>query len=267
VDAAETLREVVADHYSRSADRYATFENARSREQAGPVLDALPLDGASRVLDVGTGPGSLLPDLTRRSPGALVVGVDASEGALARARRDVSNPLAVMDSNRLALASDAFDVAVFSFSLFHLPDPAAGLGQAAVVLRSGGAVGIVTHDASASNDRGAATARIESMLDRLGDRIRPLPPVKEAATEEAVRALLEGGGFTSVRTWRAVHDVEIGPDGAELLARARARAPDIDPAEWSGFEDEVRATLATLPAEDFRFRLRFVYAIGSRAGT
>ncbi len=265
VDDADALRDDVADHYSRSAERYATFENARSREQAGPLLDALPLAGAARVLDVGTGPGTQLPELTARSPGALVVGVDASQGALGRARLEVPNPLAVMDSNRLALASDAFDVVTFSFSLFHLPEPAAGLRQAALVLRPGGVVGILTHDARAANEPAAASARVESILEKLGDRVRPLPPVKERATEEDVHALLETAGFASVRTWTWGQEIVIDPEGAELLARARARAPDMAPGAWSALEDEVRDALATLSPSDFRYRLAFVYALGTRA--
>jgi hypothetical protein len=59
--------------------------------------------------------------------------------------------------------------------------------------------------------------------------------------------------------------VEIDRDGAELLARARARAPDVDPETWSAFEDEVHDALATLSPEDFRYRLAFVYALGARA--
>jgi ubiquinone/menaquinone biosynthesis C-methylase UbiE len=258
------VRRTVADHYSRNAERYATFENVRSRAQATPVLDALPLAGATRVLDVGTGPGTLLPELTRRSPRALVVGVDASEGALSRARRDLPHPLAVMDTNRLALTDESFDVVTFSFSLFHLPDPATGLGQAARVLRPGGAVGVVTHDASHPRDPAPATTLVESLLARFGPDVRPIPPFVEAVTEASARELLEAGGFVSVRTWAGGDDVVMDREGAELLARARARAPGIAPGPWSAFEDDVRAALATLAPEDFRTHLAFVYATGVR---
>jgi ubiquinone/menaquinone biosynthesis C-methylase UbiE len=258
-------RRTVADHYSRSAERYARFENIRSRAQAAPVLDALPLSGASRVLDVGTGPGTLLPELTQRGSGALVVGVDASEGALARARRDVPNPLAVTDTHTLALANDAFDVVMFSFSLFHLAEPAEGLAQAARVLRRGGAIGIVTHDASVPRGPARATDLVETMLARFGEKVLPIPAVEEAATEGSVRELLEAAGFVSVRTWGGDDGVELDREGDELLARTRARAPDVAPEAWSAFENDVRTALTALPPEDFRTHLAFVYAIGTRS--
>lgn len=257
------MRRAVVDHYSRNAERYATFENVRSRAQAAPVLDALPLAGASRVLDVGTGPGTLLPELARRSPRALVVGTDASRAVLVRARRDVRHPLAAMDTSRLAIASDAVDVVSFSFSLFHLPDPAAGLDEAARVLRPGGSVGVVTHDASVPRVPAAATSLVEAILERFGEDVRPIPALEEAATEESLRRLLEAAGFVAVRTWGGTDDVEMDHEGAELLARARARAPDVAAEPWRAFEEDVRAAIATLPAEGFRVRLAFVYAVGT----
>lgn len=265
VDDQAAVRQTLADHYSRNAERYATFENVRSRAQATPVLDALPLAGASQVLDVGTGPGSLLPELTRRGPGAVVIGVDASRDVLVRARRDVPNPLAVMDTNRLAVADDVVDVVSFSFSLFHLLDPAGGLAEAARVLRPGGSVGIVTHDASVPRVPAGATGLVESILARFGEEIHPIPALEEATTRESLGELLAAAGFVAVRTWGGADDVELDREGAELLARARARAPGVAPEPWTAFEEDVRAALAPLPAEDFRTRLAFVYAIGTLA--
>ncbi len=73
----------------------------------------------------------------------MVVGVDCSFGMLARAPR-AGVRLATMDAMRLGLRTGVFDVAATAFVLFHMPDPMAALSEARRVLRSRGALGLVT---------------------------------------------------------------------------------------------------------------------------
>jgi ubiquinone/menaquinone biosynthesis C-methylase UbiE len=49
-----------------------------------------------------------------------------------------------MDVQDLGIRSDAIDVALLVFVLFHTPDPSRSLTEVLQVLRGGGAVGIVT---------------------------------------------------------------------------------------------------------------------------
>jgi SAM-dependent methyltransferase len=89
------------------------------------------------MLDVGAGTG-ICADLIREA-GALPVQVDASIDML-RYRRD-ERPVAVAgDVMRLPFAAGAFDGAFAAFVLNHLPLPAAGVGELARVVRSGGVV-------------------------------------------------------------------------------------------------------------------------------
>lgn len=64
--------------------------------QAGP---------ARRIVDVGTGVGSLMPDILAAFPQASLVGIDRSAGMLALAPRDRGMLRAVADARQLPLAS------------------------------------------------------------------------------------------------------------------------------------------------------------------
>jgi SAM-dependent methyltransferase len=133
----------LAQNYSGAADGYAEFWSPVICPVGRRLLDALPFDRASRILDVGTGTGALIPDIRERAPRARIVGVDRSFGMLARAAR-TGVDLAMMDAARLGLRTDAFDVAVMAFVLFHIPEPLTALAELRRVLRRRGVLGIVT---------------------------------------------------------------------------------------------------------------------------
>src|SRR5437879_4965121 len=107
------------------------------------LLQALPWAGARRVVDLGTGAGTHLPEIRRLAREACVVGVDRSQGMLELARQHETS-LVLMDGVELGFRDCSIDVAVMAFVLFHLDDPVVALREVCRVLRPGGTVGTVT---------------------------------------------------------------------------------------------------------------------------
>jgi len=102
----------------------------------------------------------------------------------------------------LGLASDAFDVAVLIFSVFHLPDPLKGLVELRRVVKPGGALGIATWGMDPGQPGMAFWTR---ELDRAGAPADPRDPSVNQRdlmnTPDKLRTLVSNAGFGSVRIW------------------------------------------------------------------
>src|SRR5262245_763573 len=104
--------------YSANAREYARLWSPVIRPMGRCLLHALPFAGASRILDIGTGVGALVPDIRAMAPEAALVGVDRAEGMLRAASEQCRIPRAVMDAQRLAVRTAWADMAVLIFVLF-----------------------------------------------------------------------------------------------------------------------------------------------------
>lgn len=185
-----------ANRFSAGARAYADVWAPVLLPHGRRLLAELRLASAQRVLEIGAGVGSLLPEIRSAAPRARVVGVDIAPGMLALAPPGYD--LAVMDAARLALGDSTFDAAVMAFVIFFLRDPLAALVEARRVLRPGGALALASWQSEAHfpaqdlwlaaiRARGATrTAWSESVLG-----------------EEPLRRTLEHAGFADVRTSRA----------------------------------------------------------------
>ncbi|MEV4345588.1 methyltransferase domain-containing protein [Actinoplanes sp. NPDC049596] len=134
------------DDHERSqwAGRATAYEGsfaALCAHPAGALLDAADVRPGSRVLDVGTGTGTVASLACDRS--AHVVAVDAEPTMLDLARGRV--PAAEFHHAvlpRLPFVDDSFDAAVANFVLNHVGDPAAALRELQRVVRPGGRVAV-----------------------------------------------------------------------------------------------------------------------------
>lgn len=118
--------------------------------------------GGLRVLDVGAGTGAASRAVL--AAGATAVALDPAVGMLAHAPM-AATPAVAGDAVALPFPRDAFGAAVAAFSLSHLEDPAAGLGEMTRVTRPGGAV-IVS--AYASDDGHPVKAAVEGAVAARG---------------------------------------------------------------------------------------------------
>ena len=141
--------------YGPAARWYDVLSVERPVYRAGRVLgiDRLGLRAGDRVLDVGCGTGLNFPVLREAvGPGGAVVGVDASEPMLERARARIARTrwsnVAVhrgdaADLTQLLGNEGPFDAALFTYSLSIIAQWRSAFDQAADQLRPGGRVCVV----------------------------------------------------------------------------------------------------------------------------
>lgn len=187
----------VASFYSHSAPDYEELWAPELFVFARRLLKELPLQDAARVLDLGSGVGTLLPEIEQAAPSATVVGTDIAIGMIERAPARFARM--VSDARQLPFSDGSFDVAVLAFMLFHVPEPHRAVDEARRVLGSGGTIGTITwgHDPSYP----ALDVWNEELEKRGADKAPDLARHEFVNTEEKVTAILETAGFTDVRTW------------------------------------------------------------------
>jgi SAM-dependent methyltransferase len=146
----------------------------------------------SGLLDIGTGSGFVL-ELARDGGWTGIRGVEPSEDAIAKARRDI-RPMISPDVMRAGLfAPGSFDAVTMFQVLDHMPDPVGLLDECREVLRPSGVVLAFNHDVT------AWSARL------LGER-SPIVDIEHTYlySPDTIRALLDRSGFdvVSVRSVR-----------------------------------------------------------------
>jgi demethylmenaquinone methyltransferase / 2-methoxy-6-polyprenyl-1,4-benzoquinol methylase len=102
---------------------------------------------AARILDVATGPGSVVRVLATAAPNSQIVGLDVSPDMLARGARNAQDAgldhrvaLVLGRGESLPFPDDSFDVLTFTYLLRYVEDPQRTLDEIARVVKPGGHV-------------------------------------------------------------------------------------------------------------------------------
>jgi SAM-dependent methyltransferase len=142
---AQRLREFERRSHDRLAGSYRDFFTSVTTLAAEPLLDAAEVGSGTRMLDVATGPGSLVCAAVRR--GAQPVGADLSSKMIELARQRYPGiEFHEADVERLPFAEGAFDAVVCGFGLGHFPRPQAAVAECVRTLKHGGRIALAWWD-------------------------------------------------------------------------------------------------------------------------
>ncbi|MEV6681871.1 class I SAM-dependent methyltransferase [Streptomyces erythrochromogenes] len=205
---------------------------------AGPVallLDAAQVGPGTRVLDVGTGPGTVAAAAADR--GAAVTAVDPSPAMVRLAREAAPRArILVAALPRLPFPDGCFDAAVGNFVLGHAGPTRAVVAELCRVVRPGGRVGLTGWtDAPAAGQTLLGRALHAAGAPRVpADRLRP-PQSGYPGDAAGMARLLGSAGLRRAACRVVAWDHRVGAAAwseglARLLGTGLLTAPAPDPA-------------------------------------
>jgi len=175
--------------------------SAPQLEWATEVLERLDLRGDEVVLDAGCGSGRVTALLVERVPEGRVIGIDASESMIAKARETLGDgvELHVGSLTELELA-DEVDV-VFSNAVFHwIPDHDTLFARLHRALRPGGT--LVAQCGGEGNVAAVAEAiAAVGAREPFAEHLDGFEPIWNFSSAEDAERRLWAAGFEDIACW------------------------------------------------------------------
>jgi SAM-dependent methyltransferase len=183
------------------AEAYDRFMGRWSRLVASRLVDFTGLPQRGRILDVGSGTGSLSFAIAERNGRVRVLGIDPSKEYVAYAiRRNTFGDRAgfeVGDAQRLHFPDATFDAALSLLVFNFIPDPKKALSELRRVTRPGGRLSAAVWDYGAGMQMlrtfWDAAVQVDPGAEKLDEKPMPLCRAGELS------ALWREGGLENVR--------------------------------------------------------------------
>ena len=168
-----------------TSEGYERFMGRWSRLLAPAYISFADIRNGERILDVGTGTGSVASALAAAMPSSEIVGIDPSEAFIAYARtRSKSDRVRfeVGDGQALQHKDASFDQTMSLLVMNFVPDHEKAIGEMRRVTRPGGAVSACVWDYNAGME----------MLRFFWDEVVALDPAIEPKDERHMKLSREG---------------------------------------------------------------------------
>ncbi|RQX13098.1 class I SAM-dependent methyltransferase [Micromonospora arida] len=206
------------DEYERSrwAGRAGAYDSSLAALCAYPapaLLDAANVGAGTRVLDAGTGSGTVARLACARHASVVAVDAEPSMVELVRDRVPSVDEVRLASLPHLPFASRSFDAAVANFVINHVGDPLAAIIELRRVVRSAGRVAVTVWPYPPPE----AQSLWGEVFDAAGVGRRAAAPTVDAdrdfpRTPDGLAGLLDQAGLTDVRcdtiTWAHRTDPE-----------------------------------------------------------
>jgi ubiquinone/menaquinone biosynthesis C-methylase UbiE len=271
-----------AERYDRIAEGYARWWAPVIAPSARAVLDRFDsaLDGRPvRLLDVGSGTGTLSLAALERWPASRVDAIDASREMVSATEAGVSTvPGAAARlravtafADALPFPDDTFDAVMSSFVLQLVPNRFRALREIRRVLRPGGQLAYVTW--VSDTRRWKADDVLDDLLDELGmpeeddDEPAPAAGAGDLPSVESAATGLRRAGFRDVTAEAARLTYQFDPvsyTGFITEFDEQVLADSMEPDVRERFERELRARLARLQPQDLWIDSPIAYATGRK---
>ena len=164
---------------------YERFMGRWSRLLAAPYIEFAGVKNGDRVLDVGTGTGSLAAVVETRMPASEIVGIDPSEGFVTYAKKNAKSPRSnfeVGDAQALKFKDASFDNTLALLVMNFIPDQNKAIAEMRRVTRPQGIVSACVWDYDAGME----------MLRVFWDEAVALDPTIEPKDERHMKLSRQG---------------------------------------------------------------------------